>query len=173
MQTTNSELVSAILDGNVHRYGEVVQQFDQMVRSAVAWRVSDPGTIDDLVQETFYKAFKNLERLENANRLGPWLVSIARNSVNDYLRKTKLLQTQQTHVENNPGETSDPCNWVWDEVDELSTAQTVVLNLRYRLSLTYDEIAQRLNLPLSTVRGRIFEARKALKKRLQDKGLFP
>lgn len=173
MQTTNGELVSAILDGNVHRYGEIVQQFDQRVRKTIALKVSDPGAIDDLVQETFYKAFKNLERLEDANRLGPWLTSIARNCVNDYFRQSQKLNTQQTSMDNDMVATWEVSSWVWEEVDKLPSEQAEVLKLRYHLSLSYEEVAQRLNLSTSTVRGRIFEARKALKKRLKDKGLFP
>ncbi len=173
MQTTNNELIAAITGGEIHRYGEIVQQFDHRVRASIASRVSDPATIDDLAQEAFYKAFKNLDRLEDSNRLGAWLVSIARNCVNDHFRKPQTQMGNLSSIETSAAPEFAAATWVWDEVEKLSIAHVTVLRFRYQLSLTYDEIAERLGVSQSTVRGRIFEARKALKKRLKDKGLFP
>lgn len=173
MQTTHSELISAIIDGDIHRYKEVVQQFDMRVRTTIATRVSDPGTIDDLVQETFYKAFKNLDRLNDPKRLGAWLDSIARNCVADHFRSQNKLPTRPSVIDEEATPGVGDKNWVWDEVEKLPTEQAKVLILRYRFSQTYEEVANQLGVAMSTVRGRIFEARKALKQRLKDKGLFP
>ena len=63
-------------------------------------------------------------------------------------------------------EPADP--WIWEEVAQLEEIHAEVLHLRYRESLTYAEIAARLGLPHSTVRGRIHLARRALRARLGD-----
>ena len=51
MHTSNSELVASIVGGEICRYGEIVQRFDTRVRQAIANKVSDPASVEDLVQE--------------------------------------------------------------------------------------------------------------------------
>ena len=179
MHASDSELVTAIIDGEIHRYGEVVQRFDDRVRGAIAREVTDRAAIEDLVQETFYKAFLHLDKLKEPQRLEGWLLAIARTCVADHFRKRVRAKSEQNNSElcvNSSiaqEEGSLGREWIWDEVEKLASEHGEVLRLRYRNSMTYEEIAAHLNIRESTVRGRIFEARRSLKKRLRDKGLFP
>jgi RNA polymerase sigma factor (sigma-70 family) len=57
-------------------------------------------------------------------------------------------------------------SWIWEEVSRLSPLAAEILELRYRQGLSYAEIADRLQVPRSTVRGRIYQARRELRQRL-------
>ena len=74
-------MVDAILSGEVHRFGEVVERFDRPVRRIIERSVRDPDSREELVQQTFYLAFKRLESLNDPTRLEPWLARIATNCV--------------------------------------------------------------------------------------------
>ena len=82
----DTTLVRAILAGEVSRFRELVTRYDQRVRLAVARRLEDSAAREDAVQETFYKAFKNLDRLSRPERIEGWLVRIARTVAADHRR---------------------------------------------------------------------------------------
>lgn len=179
MRTNHSEIVVAIADGAVHRYGELIELFDSRVRLTVSQKVTDPAAIEDLVQEIFYKAFKQIGKLQDPEKFESWLFTISRRCIADHFRK--LGSTQIPRTNSNLNESADLQNtvlhsrseWLWEEVDHLQVEFSQILKLRYQLSLTYEEIAERIQTPISTVRGRIYEARKALRLRLEKKGLYP
>ena len=179
MHYLDSELVAAVMDGELHRYGEIVERFDQRVRRTIRRNVSEAALLEDLVQETFYRAFKQLHKLKDPTQLEAWLVTIAHHCVMDHFRQAnrrsdrerKAVETQQARQREQAQ--SAKTRWIWEEVAELSAANMEILRLRYQWALSYQEIANRLGVPESTIRGRIYEARKSLKRRLIDKGLFP
>lgn len=176
MELSNHKLVTAILGGEAHLYGELVRRFDDRVRDSLKRRVRDPATVDDLVQQVFYKAFRQLDKVDDVEKLEGWLVTIARNCVVDHLRSRQARVKREESYTSRGRPLSYAAgedNWVWDEVRQLSPAHAKVLLLRYRAGLTYQEMSQRLNVPLSTIRGRLQDARRRLEERLKGKGLFP
>lgn len=177
MSDSNSQLIESIVGGELHRFAEVVRRFDQQVRIAISRRIQDPAAVEDLTQETFYKAFRNLGRLHDPDQLASWLVAIARNCVRDYFRRKSVREEKElasgtAMATRRQAEAAANPDWVWDEVNLLSDEFAEILRLRYQQACSYREMAQQLGLPESTVRGRIYEARKALRQRLSEKGLF-
>ncbi|MEW6746713.1 MAG: RNA polymerase sigma factor [Planctomycetota bacterium] len=170
-EASDAQLVRHILDGNPAHFAEVVKRYDRRVRSLVERSITDPGTRDEIVQQTFYLAFRHLTQLLRPERLESWLARIAANCITEHHRRSKAWQTVAwriladgiaAQVASAPGEHA----WVWDEVRLLPGPFREVLLLRYREGCSYQEIAQRLALPLSTIRGRIYQARGALRQRL-------
>ena len=174
MSDSNTQLVESIVGGAHHRFGEVVRRFDQQVRIAISRKVQDPAAIEDLTQETFYKAFQKLNRLENPEQLPAWLLVIARNCLTDHFRRQQRRQDCEYSggMESANRQLTKRPDWIWDEVAQLPGEFAEVLELRYRQSRSYREIAKQIGRPESTVRGRIYEARKALRLRLNEKGLL-
>jgi RNA polymerase sigma-70 factor (ECF subfamily) len=158
----DSELVTAILGGDADRFSEVVDRFDRTVRGVIGARVRDPDSVEELTQQTFCRAFRNLAALREHGKLGAWLKRIAERAVADHERRRRT-------VELNPAvaaPAAPPERWIWDEVAALPAAQREVLRLRYREGRSYREIGRRLGVPPSTVRGRLYQARLALRRRL-------
>ena len=166
----DSTLVAAIRAGDVSRFRELVARYDARVRLVVAYRLADTAAREDAVQETFYKAFKNLDRLTRPERFEAWLVRIARTVAADHRRRRARRDVVYLEELEGVPPGGAALDWIWDEVQQLVPAFGQVLRMRYREGCSYAEIAERLGVPLSTVRGRIYEARRALRHRLTKDG---
>jgi RNA polymerase sigma-70 factor (ECF subfamily) len=160
-------LVAAIRGGEVALFSEVVRRFDCAVRALVARTVRDPDGREELVQQTFYLGFRRLDTLAAPERLRAWLLSIARNCVRDYHRR-RAREARLALA--STGAKTPPPTWIWEEVDMLAAPLARVLRLRYQHGCTYAETAARLEVSIATVRGRLYEARCALRRRLKEEG---
>jgi len=162
-------LVAAILAGDTARFAEVVARHDRRVRAVIAARgVAAAADVEDLVQKTFYLAFRHLGRLESGGKLEAWLVRIASNEAAEHLRRGRPRRAATAPEAAGESALAPPLApaWVWEEVDSLPPPLRDALVLRYRRGLAYEEIARELGIPASTVRGRLYEARRALRRRL-------
>jgi RNA polymerase sigma-70 factor (ECF subfamily) len=168
MHDDDRRLVTAILSGEPDRFAELVERHAPAVRRIVGRDVRDAGLCDELVQTTFLLAFRGLRRLETPDRLEAWLARIARNAVADELARRSTRNGREVALDGlDVAARGRDGGWIWEEVARLSTDARDVLVLRYRDGLSYGEIAERLGVPSSTVRGRIYEARRALRRRLE------
>jgi RNA polymerase sigma factor (sigma-70 family) len=140
----------------------------------------------DLVQETFIKAFGSLKSYNPSYRFTTWLYKIAANSSIDYIRKRKI----QTFSLDQPMETRDgrinvevadlshhPERDLSSKQQNLSITEAIeslpakykeVIVKRHQEDKSYEEIASLLNVPVGTVKARIFRARELLKKKLKS-----
>jgi RNA polymerase sigma factor (sigma-70 family) len=169
MRTDDPTLVPAILSGDVRRFGEVVERHDRTVRDVVERAVRDPVLREELIQQTYWLAFRSLSGVAAPERLEAWIARIARNAVVDALRRRATRRAHERPLDDLdlPERDREQPGWIWDEVARLAASEREVLALRYREGLSYREIAERIGVPCSTVRGRIYEARRALRRRLE------
>lgn len=162
-------LVRAILAGEEQRFSEVVDRHGARVRREVGRLVPDPGAREELVQDAFVQAFRRLRDLARPARLGPWLGRIARHQALEHLRRRRRLAERPLEEANEAASPAAPGAWLWNEVARLSPEHARVLEMRYREGASYREVARALGVPTSTVRGRIYEARRALRRRLEER----
>jgi RNA polymerase sigma-70 factor (ECF subfamily) len=172
------EFVEATMADEMTRFAEMLARCDRVVRALIRRRVSDGHAREELVQETFYRALRRLPQLHDPDRLESWVRAIARNCVADYYRRMRVPSSANGRTADEPRAGSETDNertpgWIWEEVDRLAPHFREVLWLRYAERQSYDQIAQRLDVPVTTVRGRVYEARRHLKRRLTELGLFP
>ena len=134
--------------------------------------VRDRPLAEDLLQETFLRAYRHLDRFETNKAFRPWLFAIARNKIHSYLRDRKPTVA----LPDAPASTAGPLETlsraersqsVRDAVDRLDPDLREAIVLRYEGGLGYASIADRLDLPVSTIQGRLKRARWALKKALE------
>jgi RNA polymerase sigma-70 factor, ECF subfamily len=81
-----NSLVSAARDGDRAAFGRLYDRYARMVHGILLARVP-PREVDDLVQEVFLSALRQLHSLRDLSRFGAWLGTITRNRANDYFRK--------------------------------------------------------------------------------------
>jgi RNA polymerase sigma-70 factor (ECF subfamily) len=145
------------------------------LRSFVAQRLGNRGQAEDLVQETLLRAWKSADRYDPARgTLRTWLYVIARNILIDHARArasrpftTPLVVDVAAH----------------DDVDELLGSLTIKAALRhlsvdhrrvidycYLQQCSHADVAQMLDVPIGTVRSRLFYAREALRNALEEIG---
>jgi len=130
---------------------------------------------DDLVQETVYKALKNESSFKKGTNLRAWLSIILRNNfINEYRKKSKYNTTDDIisyvgdndkYKETNAGDTILQVEYINDAITNLPSNLKEPFLLYYE-GYSYDEIAERFEIPLGTVKSRIHHARKKLKKSL-------
>lgn len=179
--------VERALKGDESAYKDLMQKYDRPIFFHVRKMIKEKELVEDLVQEVFMKAFKNLPTYSNDYAFSTWLYRIATNHTIDYLRKKKL----QTLSINDPYKTKDgeveiqlPDDTyatdkriikkerkkiVQDAISNLPEKYRAVIQLRHMEELSYDEISDELDLPLGTVKAHIFRARELLYKALIDK----
>jgi RNA polymerase sigma factor (sigma-70 family) len=181
------ELVEAALAGRQSAYDALMQKYRNALTHHINRMVREKSEIDDLVQESFIKAFSNLESYSVQYAFSTWLYKIATNHTIDYLRKKKLatmsidkpVATREGEVQYElPDSSYRPDRHIIEDqrnrliqnaIDALPAKYYRVIVMRHQEELSYEEIAERLNLPLGTVKAHIFRAREMLNKFLRDK----
>jgi RNA polymerase sigma factor (sigma-70 family) len=144
----------------------------------------DRHLAEDVVQETYIKAYKKADTIVDAQKVGSWLAAIAARTAIDYLRaekRRKWLPSDQSIMEQI---FSDTDRSLEKEVEIILFKEEIqhmlylltreyqqVLVLRFQYGLKEDEIACKLNLKSGTVKTRLHRARKQLKKVMLEK--FP
>ncbi len=137
----------------------------------------DMNDAEDLIQETIYRALSNEDKFQEGTNIRAWLFTIMKNIfINDYRKKIKrntiidttdnLFFINTNSTVSNAGERTFVMNDIKDALMKISHELRVPFLMHYK-GYKYHEIAEQLNLPLGTVKSRIFFARKELKTLLE------
>jgi RNA polymerase sigma-70 factor (ECF subfamily) len=168
-------------------YKRLLSKYRNQIYSLILKIVHNSEEVEDLVQESFSKAFNSIANFNKEYAFSTWLYRIATNSSIDYLRKRRLKtfsidnpiksKDDEYYVEipdsrEEPGKNvmqSQRDQLVRDAIAQLPSKYRVVIEMRHLQELTYEEIAEELGLPLGTVKAHIFRAREMLYKMLREK----
>ncbi len=182
-----AELIERALQGDQSAYTEILNRYRGQLYHVIYKMVRNREEAEDLVQEAFMKAFNALSTFNENFAFSTWLYKIAVNNCIDYLRKKRLqtysydrpMSVKDGEIKRDyadPDESPDKellsnekTRLINEAIDALPPNYHTVIVLRHREELSYEEIADRLNLPLGTVKARIFRAREMLKKSLKGK----
>jgi RNA polymerase sigma factor (sigma-70 family) len=180
-------LIEKALAGDQSAYQALVDKYRNALYHHIYRMVREKEEVEDLVQESFIKAFSNLESYATTYAFSTWIYKIATNHTIDYLRKKKLstmsidkpVKTREGEVQFELPDTTyrpdrhlieDQRNRLIKEaIDALPPKYHRVIVMRHQEELSYEEIAEQLDLPLGTVKAHIFRAREMLNKFLRDK----
>jgi RNA polymerase sigma-70 factor (ECF subfamily) len=183
---SDEHLIKDALAGNQRAYEELLSRHRQSIYHVIFKIVRHPEEANDLVQETFMKAFSSLASYRFEYRFSTWLYKIAANNAIDHLRKRRIealsldkpLQTHDGEVSieipdwsNNPEEDlfrKRRAVTVKEAISTLPPKYKEVIVLRHQQDKSYEEIAEQLHVPVGTVKARIFRARELLKKKLKS-----
>lgn len=92
---SEAELLTAAQGGSTSAFTALVEAYQARVRGYLARWVRDSATVDDLAQEVFLAAFRNLARFDGAVPLGAWFAGIARNQALNHLRSEQRRHARQ------------------------------------------------------------------------------
>ena len=168
------ELVRRAVAGDQMAYRAIYQLHEKAIRSRVSGYFKWKADVDDVVSESFQKAFTNLSGFDTERELRPWLSTIATRTALDHLASIKREDQKKEGIKLKAGEDtpagSDPLTEVTPEeeiingenherlmafIEELSPLYKEVM-VKYMIEeLEYEEIARELGLELNTVRTRI------------------
>ncbi len=172
MPLTDAELVARVLlDEDQNAFSELVRQHQSAVRGLLRQLTrSDVALADDLAQETFIRAYKNIRSFRGEAKFSTWLYRIAYNCFREDARKRKELvgiDERQLEAEQDPG-TVDPAlrQDLAQALQLLPLHERTAVLLCCQNGLSHDEAARVLDIPLGTVKTNVLRGREKLKKTL-------
>ena len=165
--------------GNEAAFAEIVCAYRTPVFNYVLRLTGDRANAEDLTQEVFLRVFQALPRFSLRCKFTTWLFQVTKNRVLDELRATErrpravvdLDDIPPLEVVDAPFERLEAIDAVWRAVERLSVDLKMALLLRDVVGLSYSEIADSLEVTLSTVKWRIWKAREDVQLALAREGI--
>jgi RNA polymerase sigma-70 factor, ECF subfamily len=175
----DNDVVRAFLEGDQRAFGELVRRYDTRLLNFVYRTIGDRERAQDLVQETFVRVYRHIERFDLTKKFSTWIYTIASNLAKNELRNRSrnplvLFQT----IKKNWDADHRPLEWedtqykpddlfrkrhlrekVEEAVKELPEHHRIVFVLRELEGKTYEEIADITGCNLGTVKSRLNRAR--------------
>lgn len=171
----DEEIVRRCLGGEVALFETLIRRYERMVYGFALRKVSDPGTAQDVAQETFLIGYENLSRLKDHARVKSWLMGITANLVRDHYKRRKLAGLPENFDGEFVGidplqsvEQNERHEMLFRAMSRLSERYRAVLIKRYLEGAEYGEIAAELGLSIGAVEVCMHRARKALGEVLKD-----
>ncbi len=181
------ELVASAKKGDNKAFEALLKKYRKSVYYMLLKMIKNPDDAEDLTQEAFAKAFNSIDKFDATYAFSTWLFRIATNNCIDFIRKKRV----QTVSIDQPMEGDDGSNIRFDVKDEnldpnqsmlkqqrkkylnmaierLPEKYRTLVELRYFRELSYEEVAQELQIPLGTVKAQLFRARELLSQELKN-----
>jgi len=168
----------ALSKGDQKAYAELLQRYRESVYYMMLKMVNNKDDADDLTIEAFGRAFKKLDQYTPNYAFSTWLFKIASNNAIDFLRKKKVNNTisMDTRNENSDYDASNlvrsthlnpeefyikkqKVEMVRAVIDKLKPKYKELVELFYFQELSHEEISEKLNLPIGTIKAQLFRAR--------------
>lgn len=182
-------LIKKILKGHQSSFEELMRKYNKKIFGFIFRMVRDDEVAVELTQEFFIKIYKVLAKYNFQYKFSTWAYRICYNLVIDHVRKHQtqvdsldddsVSQKQMLASENYESEDGftnlareETSEYVWKVVDGIPVKYKELILLRYLQGLKYDEIAEVTELPVGTVKNRIFKAKEILKTEIEKDGVF-
>jgi RNA polymerase sigma-70 factor, ECF subfamily len=169
-ETSESDdgLVHAAAEGDRGAFGELYVRYARMVHGILLARVP-PGDAEDLVQEVFLSAMKQLRGLRTAAAFRGWLATIARHRATDHFRQARDIEPLDEMDPVAPRTAAQDAFLVLDQIRRLPEAYRETLILRLVEGMTGPEIAAQTGLTPASVRVNLCRGMKLLRDLLEAK----
>jgi RNA polymerase sigma factor (sigma-70 family) len=173
--TREMKLLQAAMDGNTAAFEQIVKKYQSLI---CAITFSGTGRLDiseELAQDTFLSAWKNLRQLTNPDGFRPWLRTIARNMLKNYYRKKKTVPLDPAAMADLSDQTPTPADNLITQEEHIMLEQALMqipaeyrepLVMFYRQEKSTKQVAVGLGLNESTVRTRLHRARQMLREEI-------
>ena len=174
MTCDDTTLIARVLTSNDQRaYRELVNRYQSQLRYSLRQLTGwDESLADDLAQETFIKAFKNLHKFRGDARFYTWLYRIAYRQFASHYRSRKITEplpdAEEEHNSHQPIGTTELHRDIAGALAQLPPDQAMALHLHLHREHTHREIADIMDSPLGTVKSHIQRGRKRLKVLLSE-----
>jgi RNA polymerase sigma-70 factor, ECF subfamily len=170
------ELVRRILKGDSAAFQDFYNDHKKALIRACWYFLGNDSEVEDMVQEAFIKALKNLEKFRFECSLGTWLNHIAVNLCRDYLEKKKktlpfsvdFFSTQPSREQKTPYP-EEALRLLREEIQNLQGREKELITLREIKGLSYEAIANKLKMPVGSVTSGLFRTRQKLIEKVREK----
>lgn len=190
MREEDIQLIAKARSGNEGAFRTLLEKYQRPVFSICFRMVRNRDEASDLAQDAFIKVFSMLERYNPSYAFSSWLFKITSNLCIDHLRKRRIetfamdeplngekgeIRRQYEAPDLDPEQEmikKEKMTRLGEAIDQLPPHYRIMLILRHQENLSYEEIADSLEIPLGTVKARIHRAREMLKASLKGKDFF-
>lgn len=172
-------LIRSILAGKKDDFVHLEKKYRSLIKFLIRKMVKDEDDVDDLMQETFIKAYNALPGFQFEYTFSSWIYRIASNTCIDFMRKKRFVtvslnakpgdedDSELEIVDSEPTPDNDMINrertkLLETVIENLPPNYRDVILLRHREEMDYQEIADKLGIPLGTVKAHLFRARKIM-----------
>ncbi len=179
---TDAEIIEEVRAGNTRAFAHLVDRHKDRALTLALRLVGDRLEAEELVQDAFLKAFRNLGQFRGDARFSTWFYRILYNQCMTRLRRRAsapqmLDLNDESLLESLPAEEqygtldeqledTDLLKFLASEVDALPPRYKSAVSLYYVQEMSYEEIAQVMDVPLGTVKTCLFRGRNLLRKRI-------
>lgn len=165
--------------GDEVAFAEILRAYRAPVHTYVVRIVGNRSLAEDLTQEIFLRVFQGLPKFSHRSKFTTWLFQVTKNRVLDELRAQERRPQVAATLDDMPSleafelpeDQAETMDTLWRAVDDLSPDLKMSLLLRDVVGLSYNEIAESLEITLATVKWRIFKAREEVQLALTRDGV--
>lgn len=179
--SSDAQAIALCQAGDKAAYGYLVEQYKERAYYSALVLVRSHEAALDLSQDAFVRAFRHIKRFDTTKKFFTWYYQILRNLCLNFIRDAKrharsfseMYDTQIMHLIDDKQDTSafaeqnELRRVLWAAMNELKPKEREIIMLKDIQDLAYKEIADILEIPIGTVMSRLFNARKALKAKLE------
>lgn len=167
MSEVDAELVRRTLAGDQTAFEALVAAHLARAQAVARAVVRDPTSVDDVVQESFLRAYDRIGQIGEPSTFPSWLAAIVRNEAVTWLRRNAKPEQVAIHQTSEPAQpepvAADPrLDRLRLALDRLQPVYREILRLKYDANLDYQQIAETLDLSVANVEKRLYRARQSL-----------
>mgnify|MGYP001195060714 FL=1 len=185
-RAVDQKLVEKAQKGDKKAFGMLVEKYQRRLNRLLSRMVRDQSEIEDIVQDSFIKAYRAINNFRGDSAFYTWLYRIGINTAKNHLvklgKRPKAMNDVEIEDIENFEDAQDLRNLETPESSMMSSQivtavnQTIeslpeelkqAISLREMDGLSYEEISELMNCPIGTVRSRIFRAREAIAEKLK------
>jgi RNA polymerase sigma-70 factor (ECF subfamily) len=178
-EKTDYDLILAVTSGETAAFDELLTRYKNLVYSVVLRMVNCREDANDQAQEVFIKIYKNLEKYKPEFKFSTWVIRIATNHVIDFRRRgSAAAETVELAAAEAVPTTADSPEEAYlakeqsriltNAIESLPDMYKLPIVLYHNQGLSYQEISEIVDEPMSKVKNRLFRARKLLKESLMS-----
>ncbi len=181
-ESEDSVCVRQVLNGEQHAFNDIVSRYETRIFSLLFMMTRDRSAAEEVAQDTFLRAYANLQKYDPQRPLYPWLATIAARLGINWLNRTRTRQkyhTSDLEAANlsapgpNPAEDLELRRAglsLWERVADLPQGERTAVLMFYKQELTVSEIANILGVTKGTIKTLLHRARAHLSAQLKSTG---
>lgn len=173
------EIIEKIKSGDKDLYGILIQKYNQRLYRIARSIVKNENELEDILQDTYLKAYMNLSQFRKESQFSTWLIRILINQANATVLKSKRFHSSSTDELNKATESTESPDFnmtnkelkaiLENAIDKLSETLRSVYIMREVENLSIQETAQCLDITEQNVKTRLHRAKEILKEELYKK----
>ena len=171
--------IRQVLAGDKQAYANIIDKYKNQLYATILRMTKNPQDAQDLVQDAFIKVYRNLDKYDASGSFSGWLYRVAINHCMDEFRK-KRYSTVQVEIDETKVVNREHPEVVFLKKEKsrqlerliatLPEDERLIILLRYVNEISYEEISEVMDVPLSTVRNKLHRAKKKMRETVKREG---